>query len=227
MQVVDIGTISRLERAKQLIGKLSSLTPLPIWLSIFSWESQKLIPISSERELLLTVLPSLDEKNLVLQGSDIKRALKTGISQFSWDIQSGTLVVFTDGGSDVPNSILEIQKELQEKHIKIILVGIGTKRGWPIVLGTDPFGREIYKTYKWDRVISILETDKLKKIATQLWAIYIDDVAFENELEKLFSVTGFSSKWWYTYVVFLSFFFWIGYVSSLTFLKLSTKRVWI
>jgi len=75
MLVQDVGGQTRLYSAKQNITELLQKIPLSFGLTIFAGEAQRVLPFTSDRDLYLSVLRSVDDKNLRKQGSDLSAAL--------------------------------------------------------------------------------------------------------------------------------------------------------
>lgn len=227
MQVQDMGEISRLQKAKEVILRFLDMSSLPVGFSLFSWEAQKILPFTVDDSLFATILPSLDEKNLSLQGNNIAAALESGISHFSGEIQKGTLILLTDWGEDTIDWLERIRVVLEEKQISLVLVGVGTKKWGPIPLWSNPFGGNVFKRYQWQVVISQLEEETLKSIAEKLGGNYMSLTEFENSFQKTY-LWGSSSNWEkISLFVYLSFWIWVFYLSLLLVLKFSYKRLWI
>lgn len=220
MQVEDVETMSRLDAVKQELEKRFAQEILPVGITIFAGEAQRVLPFTTQKDLLLSVLGSVDSKNLQKQGTDIVSAVKSGVEQFLPE-QTGILILFSDGGEQSLGDISDIEKKVQEQEISVIIVGVGTKEGGNILLGRDVFGTPIYKTYRGQRVVSKLEDSSLRELAEKLSWEYMDFETFQKE-NTLWGSTKLPEKRIYI-SFFLAFLFWILAILVLIFQKETWK----
>jgi len=157
------------------------------WLVIFAWDAISTIPLTNDHDLFLTMLSGVDYRNLTVQGSDFKKALDLAISRFVWDKDRSKALVFISDWWDEGDN-LNIWN-IENKDISFAVVWVWTKKWWKIMKGTDVFWRPIYQKYKWQYVISKLNTDNLKTIANKLDAYYfnLEEVYDLRKLDKVFS----------------------------------------
>ncbi len=208
MNVWDIAWISRLKAAKE---KIYNIVSTHRWysfaLSIFAWESLRVLPFTTDISLYATFLNSIDSNNISVQGTEIDIALSDAIENFSYDM-TGSIIILTDGDE---NNILissEIKKKLQEKDLKVIVIWVGTIDWWYIPTG-DIFAP--YKIYNGELVIASLNISGLKKLTQSIgWEYYSiqEDISLWIHKSEIDSEN--ISRFFY-----LSFLFYIFYLWSL------------
>lgn len=175
MQVADgVWEETRLESAKEIIRTL--VTALPgnkRGLGIFAGETQGILPITTETNLLLTFLAWLDHRNLVKQGTALSDALWWGIDRFSTGSTDGNiLLIMSDGGEQtitVPSAIKTVK---EEQWIKVFVIGIGSMTWWPIPEWRDVFWNTIFKQRQGETVISTLWKEALEQLASEMDGTY-------------------------------------------------------
>jgi len=159
------------------------------WLVIFAWDAISTIPLTSDYNLFLTMLSWVDYRNLTVQGSDFKKALDLAINRFVWDKDRSKAIVFISDWWDVWDKI-EVPDNIK-KDIVYYVVWVWTESGGKIMKWVDVFWRPIYQKYKWQYVISKLNSDNLEKLASLLnWEYFkLEDVwdlkKLDKELSKL------------------------------------------
>ena len=195
MNVNDISTgegfTSRLQIAKKTIGDFVVENPNNQYaLSIFSGTSDRSVPFTSDTNLFLTILSWVNRRNVSKWGTDIVGALQDSLENFSQEDTSWVVVMFTDGGDDPQSQdISQIQKEMKDKNITFLVIGVWTEKGWYIPLGSDVFGEETYQAYNGRRVVSQLNTNFISSLGGSLEGKYnyLNTLSDETYLHDLIS----------------------------------------
>ena len=173
MSVNDVWGRSRLDIAKQKILETIELYPgMQYSLSIFAGESLRVLPFNSDISLFQTFLIDIDSSNISKQGTELDLALEDGFRAFSEDM-TGHIVLLTDGDEDTIDLSDILINDLAKQDISVQIVGVGTPEWWYIIEGVDPFGRVLYKSYKWEQVLVKLNSSWLRKLASKLGGKYI------------------------------------------------------
>lgn len=210
MQVRDMWWDSRLSSAKQKILEIINKYPgAEFSLSIFAWESQRVLPFTQDVELFATFLSALDSDNLTKQGTEISEALEDALASF-WEEKTGKLILLSDGAEDTVLIKPELQEALWDQELDINIIGVGTQDGGYIVEGTDPFWSPVYKRYQWKRVIAILNDLWLKLLASDLWGTYYD-ISEDLEIEFQGQWPNWNKREYMLYLI-LSLIFWILFI---------------
>lgn len=182
--------LSRLDRVKYSIQEILISAPENIYgLWVFAGDAVGVIPLTYDQEQYLTLLWWLDERNVSIQGTDLEAAVRYGMTRLvskaksdlslgtdeindavniPWDQYLGALVLFSDGGDDLPPD-MDIPYIWQAD---IYILGVGTVDGGPIIEWRDAFGRMSLKRYQWEVVQSALNASALTSLAKKLDGTY-------------------------------------------------------
>lgn len=181
MLVQDTGTenASRLDMAKRKITELlASGRQHKRGLGIFAGETQGVLPLTPDGDLLLTFLAGLDHRNLTKQGSNLAEALDYAAARFSSGDHQKQLLLLSDGGEEEVTLPTQLQEVIKKQQIDLLIVGVGSAEGGPIPEGTDAFGAPVYKQWEGQSVISRLDAKALKKVAQELGGKYVSRSKF-------------------------------------------------
>ena len=122
---------SRMEVAKEVAVNFVLSRPVDrIGLVIFSGESFSQVPITTDRNTLVTQIQSLESRRYLKDGTVIGEGLATAVDRLSKsDAKSRVIILLTDGKEDAPDTrlidpltALEIAKA---KGIKVYSIGMG------------------------------------------------------------------------------------------------------
>jgi len=200
MKVQDIKrgaeSYSRLESAKSLVSRLiTEQANNRYGLGIFAGEAQGVSPITSDHNVFLTFLDGVDDKNLQTQWTDLLAALRLGTDRFDPEDESAkVLLIISDGGDEKIKEKLSSNKEtLKENKILPLMIGVGTKKGWPIPLGKDPFGSPIYRQFEWKTVTSSYFPWALQQLAKELDGYY-SHIESVKDLTKVYKTINSLEK---------------------------------
>lgn len=130
MQVPDVPP-SRLGRAKQEIQDLITLNHAArIGLIAFASVPHVITPITEDMATLRNALPAIETELAKLQGSRLMGALdRAEILMDGLSAESAkTLLLISDGDFDEPGLVDRV-RQLAEKHIKLLTLGVGTTEG--------------------------------------------------------------------------------------------------
>ncbi len=200
MNVRDMEGKSRLQTAKKKIYTiLSKYEGYNFSLTIFAWDSQRVLPFTDDISLFATFLQWLDSTNITRQGTNVQAAMEDGVKSF-WEDKTGFLIIFTDGDENYINLDADIIKKIKKQDIQSFIVWVGTKKGGYIPTG-DVFSP--YKTYRWQRVIARLNTKALKDISSQIGGKYLsinDDIKLDIQ-GKIKNTSSTASNMIYLYIL--------------------------
>ncbi len=170
MNIIDMSWESRLTAAKKhIISQVQTLSWYKFSLSVFAWESQRILPFTSDINLLGTFLLWLDYRNVTQQGTDIDAALSDASESFldgmTWDI-----FLYTDGDeSDLQISSQTLEK-LSEKELIVHIVPVGTEK-WGFIPSWNPLNP--YKVYNWKPVQQWVNIQWLESLSSQIsWKLH-------------------------------------------------------
>ena len=202
MNVRDIDNYSRLyEAKKQIYELLSKYQWYEFSLNIFAGESQRVLPFTSDIELIATFLQWIDSTNITKQGTRIDLALVDALESFGED-KTWVLIILTDGDEQEINIGWDIIQNLRDKQIDVYVLAIGTSTWWYIPSGNS---FNPYKVYNWKRVIAQLNEKWLQKMSTSMGGKYITSSS-EIDLQEGKERNKKHSNWWLIYVLSILWF---------------------
>ena len=212
MNVEDVWSQSRLISAKNYIYNLMQNNPgYQYSLTIFAWESQRVLPFTSDINLLATFLAGVDSRNITKQGTNIPAALSDGITSF-WEEKTGVLLLISDGDESQIELEKEIREEIKNKNLTSFVIGMWSEQ-WGYVPSGDMMSP--YEIYNWQRVIASLNKSGLKSLARDISWDYRDIessiIDFPNNSKNSYQNQNAQSL-----LVILSFIFWILFLITLS-----------
>lgn len=126
---------SRIERAKlELTSLLDKLKGDRVGLVVFSGDAFVQCPLTSDYTAAKMFLKAIDPLALPVPGTDIGRALDTAaglLEEADHGASSKVILVLSDG-EDFGGEVEAMGKQLADKEIRVISVGIGSVQGEPI-----------------------------------------------------------------------------------------------
>jgi len=171
MWVQDVSGVSRLIAAKKdIISQIQNLSWYQFSLNIFAWESQRILPFTSDIGIISTFLSGLDSRNITLQGTNIQEALQDAAESFlegmSWDI-----FLYTDWDEDIIKLDKQLLKQLSSKQIFVHVIAVWSEQGG-LIPSWNPL--RPYKVYQWEAVLARVNKLWLESLAWDLWWEYYD-----------------------------------------------------
>ena len=167
MEAMDIDGHSRLEIGKALVEKLiGSLKQDRVGLVAFAGDTMVQCPLTQDKNTFLTFLQRIDPSLMTTPGTDLAKAIETGIDRFDLNAsQSKAIVMVSDGEDQNKERLEKALKETKRKGIVVFSVGIGSQGGAPIPVSRNVWGEIMYKTHQGRQVVSKLNDATLKSIA--------------------------------------------------------------
>ena len=158
---------NRLEKAKQIISKIiDKLGSDRVGVIIYAGNAYPLLPITTDHAAAKMFLQNANPDMVSSQGTAINEALKLAKSYFDDDEQTNRYLFVISDGEDHEENVRYIADEATEEGIKIYAVGIGATDGAPIPIKRDGTLIGYKKDRKGEAVITKLNEQTLKTIAS-------------------------------------------------------------
>jgi len=182
---------TRLEKVKyELQNLLFNRLQARIGIVVFASEAYSLCPLTKDYSLLQNIfIPTLSTKQMQGQSTQIKNALKISIESVLRETEdkihkrAKIIVLFTDG-EDFGEDYTEEAKLIQRKGINLLVVGVGSPQGSPILTATG-----YKKTKNGEKVISKLNRNALMQLAQISGGKYFEISQFQdlsrNDMDKV------------------------------------------
>ncbi len=163
---------NRLERAKQLIGKLMNTMPNDrIGLVLFAGKAYLQMPLTTDLGAASMFVSSAGPDAVPQQGTVVSDALRRSANAFNAAERRFKSVILISDGEDHDPEAINTAKELSEQGMMINTVGIGSPEGAHI---PDPVtGENKIDPATGATIISKLNEEELKQIAASTNGIYI------------------------------------------------------
>ncbi|MEP7373337.1 MAG: VWA domain-containing protein [Chitinophagaceae bacterium] len=163
---------NRLERAKQLIGKLMNAMPNDrIGLVLFAGKAYLQMPLTTDHGAAGMFVSSASPDAVPQQGTVVSEAIRRSANAFNAAERRFKAVVLISDGEDHDPEAVKTAKELVEQGMMINTVGIGSPEGSYI---PDPAtGQNKVDPATGSAIISKLNEEELKEIAASTNGIYV------------------------------------------------------
>lgn len=148
-------SVTRIEKVKNII-KSNLKEWNNYWINIFSWNNVTMSPLTNNIDFLFNIIDWLDWNNITWKGTNIYNWISETINML-WKEQ-WTLIIFTDWWDE------EIDiKELPtiDKDINIIIYWMWSIDWWIVEEWNSSKKNPVFKKYKWEDVISKLNTKNI------------------------------------------------------------------
>ncbi len=162
---------NRLERAKQLIGKLMDAMPDDrIALVLFAGKAYLQMPLTTDHGAAQLFVSSATPDAIPQQGTVISDALEMSARVFDNTSRKFKAVVLISDGEDHDNDAVSTAKELAAQGVMINTVGIGSANGSAII---DPATGSEKRDDAGNVVITKLNEEILKEVAAKTNGVYV------------------------------------------------------
>ncbi|MFN0204766.1 MAG: vWA domain-containing protein [Planctomycetota bacterium] len=182
---------SRLDRAKRDITALAEHARGDrLGCVAFAGDAKLSIPLTLDRDTFVGLLEPLDPKSIARGGTDLGRAVDAALAALESGSENGKLgnhevILLLTDGEDLAAQGLAAAKRAADRGVTIHCVGFGDTRGSKITIneeGTESF----LKTGEGAEVVSALDADALRKIATETGGEFIRADALSIPLVELY-----------------------------------------
>jgi Ca-activated chloride channel homolog len=163
---------NRLERAKQLIGKLMHAMPNDrIGLVLFAGKAYLQMPLTTDHGAAGMFVSSASPDAVPYQGTVVSEAIRRSANAFNAAERRFKAVVLISDGEDHDPEAVNTAKELSAQGMMINTVGIGSPEGSYI---PDPAtGQNKVDPATGSAIVSKLNEEELKQIAANTNGIYV------------------------------------------------------
>ena len=152
-----------------------------IGIIVFAENARLFVPLTSDFESLTIFVESLNTDFFLEGSSDLNLGLTEFIQKVDSNFNQIGLIIFTDGGETETNVSNDIIQKIKNLKVKVAVVGVGTANGGVIF---DAKGEKILSEDKQE-IISKLNENNLKKIASELSGSYYFINNFKNQMKEV------------------------------------------
>lgn len=184
MLVEDIEP-NRLERARrEILDFLRVVQGDRVGLVAFSGAAFVQCPLTLDYGALEMFLSQLKPDLIPVPGTDLGAAIETGMSSFDFESETDKVILVITDGEDNEEKGLDAAENASAKGVKIFVFGMGETTGGPIPAAEGKGGFK--KDEGGKLVLSKLEEERLRHIASVTGGTYVRSVAGDLDLDILY-----------------------------------------
>ncbi|HET8753503.1 MAG TPA: VWA domain-containing protein [Salinimicrobium sp.] len=177
---------NRLEKSKQLVTQIiNSLASDRVGIIAYAGSAFPQLPITTDYAAAKMFLQGLNTEMISSQGTAINEAIKLATTYYNDQDQTNRVLFLISDGEDHEGGINEIAEEAARAGIKIVSIGVGTPKGAPIPIKRNGVVQSYQKDNMGETVITRLDEETLKEIASVTNGQYINGQNTEEVVEKV------------------------------------------
>jgi len=182
---------TRLEKVKYEMKRIvEAFNSDRLGVIIFSSEAFMQCPLTYDQNALNLFIETMNSSLVPSSGTDFGPPLKMALDKLQTQDgpssqQKSKVIILISDGEDFGEHTSEIDKEIEEKGIKLFTLGVGTEKGSQIMAGRG------YKTdAQGNAVISKLNSSELKSLASKTNGQYFEINESRNDVSRLINTIG-------------------------------------
>jgi Ca-activated chloride channel family protein len=158
---------NRLEKSKQIISKIiDKLGSDRVGIIVYAGNAYPLLPITTDHGAAKMFLQNANPEIVSSQGTAINEALQLSKTFFDDDTQTNRFLFIISDGEDHEENSGKIAKEIVDLGIRTYTIGVGSNKGSPIPEKKNGKFQGYKKDKKDEVVITKLNVETLKDIAS-------------------------------------------------------------
>lgn len=202
---------NRLERAKQLIGKLMNAMPDDrIGLVLFAGRAYLQMPLTPDHRAVALYTASAGPDAFPMRGTVISEALRQCATAFNPEERRFKTVVLISDGEDHDEEAVRTAKELAAQGMMVNTIGVGSPEGAFI---PDSTGAN-KKDEAGNVIVSRLNEEELKQIAAETNGIYVRLQDSDEAIQRLLQQFSGIERKAYGDVSLMNFKTWYGWFAA-------------
>jgi Ca-activated chloride channel family protein len=176
---------NRLERARrEILDFLRVVEGDRVGLIAFAGAAFVQCPLTLDYAALQMFLGSLAPDLIPVPGTDLGAAIENAVASFDFESETDKVMLLITDGEDNEKRGLEAAERAADKGIKIFVFGMGEPSGGPIPAGDGKGG--FRKDEAGKLVLSKLDEDSLRQIASATGGTYVRSIAGDLDLDVLY-----------------------------------------
>ena len=177
---------SRIERARQKITDILRLREEGLTaLIVYAGDAHAVVPLTDDTATIENLLVALGPEMMPVPGSNPDHGLQLATELFAnSQLQQGRILMITDG----IDSINSVSKHRHQAY-PISIIGIGTQTGGPIPLDRLNQPGKVLLTQEGNRIIALLDHQRLQDVADLTFGIYAPAVLGDNDILRALNTT--------------------------------------
>jgi Ca-activated chloride channel family protein len=186
---------NRLEKAKQLVTQIiNNLASDRVGIIAYAGKAFPQLPITTDYGAAKMFLQSMNTDMLSSQGTAINDAINLAKTYYDDAEQTNRVLIIISDGEDHSEEAAAVAKEASEEGIQIFTIGVGTVKGGPIPEKRNGIVLNYKKDSKGETVITKLNEEVLKDIASNAKGVYINGRNTNEVVDKIKEILNKMNK---------------------------------
>ena len=183
---------NRLEKSKQLVTQIiNNLASDRVGIIAYAGKAFPQLPITTDYSSAKMFLQGMNTDMLSSQGTAINEAIELAKTYYDDEEQTNRVLIIISDGEDHSDVSASIAEEANELGIRIFTIGVGNVKGGPIPIKRNGVVLNYKKDSNGETVITKLNEETLKEIASEANGIYING---SNTAEVVESIRDILNK---------------------------------
>lgn len=186
---------NRLEKSKQLVTQIiNNLASDRIGIIAYAGKAFPQLPITTDYASAKMFLQSMNTDMLSSQGTAINEAIKLARTYFDDEEQTNRVLIIISDGEDHSDASAAVAEEASKEGIRIFTIGVGDVKGDPIPEKRNGVVLNYKKDSQGETVITKLNEDTLKEIASEANGVYINGRNTNDVVENIREILNAMDK---------------------------------
>ncbi len=165
---------NRLEKSKQIVNQLlNKLGGDRVGIIGYAGSAFPQLPITTDYNAARMFLSAMNTEMVSSQGTAIAEAIELSKTYFDPENPTSKVLVIISDGEDHQGNTMTISTEASNQNIKIISIAVGNTSGGPIPIKRNGILQEYMRDSNGDRVITRMEEDVLREVATKTDGLFL------------------------------------------------------
>lgn len=166
---------NRIEKSKQLVTQIiNNLASDRVGIIAYAGKAFPQLPITTDYAASKMFLQNMNTDMMSSQGTAIREAIELAKTYYDDEEQTNRILVIISDGEDHEGDAARIAEEANEQGIRIFTIGVGNVKGGPIPIKRNGVILNYKKDRNGETVITKLNDETLKEIASEANGVYID-----------------------------------------------------
>ncbi|MBD0823195.1 vWA domain-containing protein [Aestuariibaculum marinum] len=177
---------NRLEKAKQLVTQIiNNLASDRVGIIAYAGKAFPQLPITTDYASAKMFLQGMNTDMLSSQGTAINEAIKLATTYFDDEEQTNRVLIIISDGEDHSEQAAAVAEQANEQGIRIFTIGVGDVKGGPIPEKRNGVLLNYKKDSSGETVITKLNEETLKTIASEANGVYINGRNTNDVVESI------------------------------------------
>ncbi|KJD33939.1 BatB protein [Tamlana nanhaiensis] len=186
---------NRLEKSKQLVTQIvNNLASDRVGIIAYAGAAFPQLPITTDYASAKMFLQSMNTDMLSSQGTAISEAIKLASTYFDDEEQTNRVLIIISDGEDHGQEAEAIAEAAHDEGVRIFTIGVGDVKGGPIPEKRNGVVLNYKKDSQGETVITKLNENTLKNIASAANGAYINGKNTANVVENIREILNTMDK---------------------------------